>query len=974
MVYLFFDTETSGLMKMDFKGNTRKKGYPDPKSSLSSYDSCRLVSICWLVSRREKIMEQAYFIIRPDHQFLISEESTKIHGITQEQAESEGNSLSNVLLSFVDALHRVDSIIGHNVDFDYHVLYAELIRANMYEAADILTTKKRICTMLVGRQYLGVDKYPKLTELYFNIFNKELTNAHDALADTMACFKCFLHMCPHDKGVFFLNNKKITLTKEQVDVVYENPEDNILVFACAGSGKTLTMLARIQWLLESKNAKDPSEIMLMTFTWDAAQDMKKKLTGLLGYEPTGMKLGTIDGISKCFLETYSTDNQLRNVGELSLDFYSLLQSSPFVAKHIRYLFVDEIQDINETQFKIIKTLHDRCGMKVFAVGDDAQNIYGFRGSNVKHMQNMSKLFPQMKIKYLSINFRSTSGIVSAANSCLARMKTILSEDRPIMTSFMNDDSTHGPIVKYCGPDNQTQVNFIIRKIQLLTSGQHAIPLHEIAILCMKNKALFKIEEGLIKNNINCTCLERKTNNNGRIQKSKDAVCLSTIHKAKGMEWRIVFIINMSEPVNDIDELDSEEQRRLFYVGITRAREGLMITYCAPVFSPRVIKFISETKEDKVWTFKGMNSECFSSKSNYKTNSCSYLPPITITNALQFFRGETYNYLRNNTDWIPEFQVLSEENNQNPRSNETDLLFKYAWLFWCVTYSNSKDNICNMTMDARRVLSSDPPLDNDKFMIFKRYEGNLKQEWGIVDPFPPSKHVIQERDRMYYNEIKNDMLNRSIRWNLEDPSLISLTNNDDAYPKEFINRIKETLHNFDDETKIYEKMWDLCVCHTAIRDYRRRMVFQTSQSYDQLRSSIIEKNHKHLINITRWCKELSGSWESVHVDYPHPWKGRLVNDNICLWAKEKHTEDWSVYVPLNEEEIFDVSSLFKAHLYALLSSSNEKYKNTRWCYLVDLHKICTTGRLYVYDIWQKYDMDELRQQLCEFVLKHSNKPY
>ena len=90
-------------------------------------------------------------------------------------------------------------------------------------------------------------------------------------------------------------------------------------------------------------------------------------------------------------------------------------------KRFKYILIDEFQDINSIQMKVINLMLDReCN--IFAVGDDDQSIYKFRGSNPKIMLSFMEMFPDATIIKLNINYRSTPNIIEAANKLIVNNK------------------------------------------------------------------------------------------------------------------------------------------------------------------------------------------------------------------------------------------------------------------------------------------------------------------------------------------------------------------------------------------------------------------------------------------------------------------------------------------------------------------------------------------------------------------------
>lgn len=121
-------------------------------------------------------------------------------------------------------------------------------------------------------------------------------------------------------------------------------------------------------------------------------------------------------------------NRCRISGAMDFDdllFYTnvLLRDHPEVLDYYReyfeYVLVDEYQDTNFAQHLIVRQLCSSHG-HLCVVGDDAQSIYSFRGANIRNILDLRKSFPSLEIFKLEQNYRSTSNIVDAANSLIAR--------------------------------------------------------------------------------------------------------------------------------------------------------------------------------------------------------------------------------------------------------------------------------------------------------------------------------------------------------------------------------------------------------------------------------------------------------------------------------------------------------------------------------------------------------------------------
>jgi DNA polymerase III epsilon subunit-like protein len=196
-MYLFFDTETTGL-PADWKA---------PQSNLRNWP--RLVQIAWLQYdvKGTRIAERDY-IIRPEG-FTIPEEASRIHGISTERAIREGVDLKKVLEEFSGFIDVSSLIVADNMDFDEKIVGAEFLRVGI---KNNLMNTGRICTMKESTDYCKIPgnyghKWPKLSELHMRLFNHEFEEVHDASADIAACAKCFWEL--KKRGVIDNLNQKL---------------------------------------------------------------------------------------------------------------------------------------------------------------------------------------------------------------------------------------------------------------------------------------------------------------------------------------------------------------------------------------------------------------------------------------------------------------------------------------------------------------------------------------------------------------------------------------------------------------------------------------------------------------------------------------------------------------------------------------------------------------------------------------------
>ena len=184
-MYLFFDTETTGLPKVSSRPAAATDNWP------------RMVTVAWaLFSNDGQALSSMQFHILPDG-FTIPPAATAIHGITTEQAMQKGIALNSALHMFSGIAAEASILVAHNFNFDYNVLKSEMLRCGL---PDGFSNKQFICTMKSTVKYCAIPstgkgfKYPTLAELYYNLFKSQIPIAHSALADTLCCAKCFFEL------------------------------------------------------------------------------------------------------------------------------------------------------------------------------------------------------------------------------------------------------------------------------------------------------------------------------------------------------------------------------------------------------------------------------------------------------------------------------------------------------------------------------------------------------------------------------------------------------------------------------------------------------------------------------------------------------------------------------------------------------------------------------------------------------------
>lgn len=183
-MYLFFDTETTGLPK---KWNA-------PANDLGNWP--RLVQIAWILyDKNGKNVCDKEYVIKPEG-FEIPKESSDVHGITTDFALKRGRSLEKILREFSFSMSLSKYLIAHNMSFDEKIIEAEFIRKKIQKS---LFEPQKICTKDISTNFCKIPgsygyKWPSLAELHMKLFGRGFDDAHDAMVDVEACAKCFFEL------------------------------------------------------------------------------------------------------------------------------------------------------------------------------------------------------------------------------------------------------------------------------------------------------------------------------------------------------------------------------------------------------------------------------------------------------------------------------------------------------------------------------------------------------------------------------------------------------------------------------------------------------------------------------------------------------------------------------------------------------------------------------------------------------------
>lgn len=278
--------------------------------------------------------------------------------------------------------------------------------------------------------------------------------------------------------------------------------------------------------------------------------------------------------SLCFsIDSYMKINGLRDYSDQIVHCIDFFKKNRELVPKFEHVMVDEFQDVNSSQIALLDLLNP---INLFCVGDPRQSIFGWRGSKIKYILNFEERFPDCEIITLSTNYRSSRQIVSLIN------KSIESSRLPELKNFREHDANLHLVNL---ESEEQEINFIISKILDIK-----IPRNEIFVLARTNRLISEISQRMKLRGMRHLV---KTEETGREEEAAiDEVTLATVHSIKGLEADTVFVagctgINFPCKASDhpivelvrVDDYDKEEEeRRLFYVALSRAKNSLYLTY------------------------------------------------------------------------------------------------------------------------------------------------------------------------------------------------------------------------------------------------------------------------------------------------------------------------------------------------------------------------------------------------------------
>jgi len=263
----------------------------------------------------------------------------------------------------------------------------------------------------------------------------------------------------------------------QTEIVAAPDEGNRLVLAGPGSGKTRVVVHRCAYLLRVRRV-DPRGILVVCFNRGAALELRRRLVDLVGEDARGVTVQTYHGLAMR-LTGCSFAERLEGRADVGADLETLIPRAcdllegrteiPGIEPDAlrdrllagyRHILVDEYQDIDADQYRLISAVAGRTReegkLTLLAVGDDDQNIYGFRGANVAYIHRFREDY-QAEVHHLVENYRSSGHIVAAANALITHNRDRMKTDRPIRVDGRRRKDPPGGRWEACDPVTRGRV-------------------------------------------------------------------------------------------------------------------------------------------------------------------------------------------------------------------------------------------------------------------------------------------------------------------------------------------------------------------------------------------------------------------------------------------------------------------------------------------------------------------------------------
>lgn len=375
----------------------------------------------------------------------------------------------------------------------------------------------------------------------------------------------------------------MSYTEEQLRYINYDKKTHTKLLACAGSGKTRCIIARISKLIENNMYKH-DEILMLTFSRLTRDDFIEKIKSYGGLfdEPSHIAniVNTIDSFAKKIIDQDNTVDvsllSYKLMKYLETEDIELLRENQELTK-IKIIFIDEAQDLNEIQNNIFCHMRNRLGIIINMVGDPNQNIFQFRNSSDKYLREFTG-----EVFELTHNFRSHQSVVNFSKYLRPFEENDIichkgpNECEPLMMFYEDEGILEMNILDILEEARKRNIDMSEFAILAPTRGRmrgggksHG--------LCFVTNILYKA--GIRFKQFYEESVDETGGNGIKYAPTQGHVNVLTYMGSKGLEWNYVIIIDANACLINKRQFNEEKHKSdqyLLYVACSRAVQNMYI--------------------------------------------------------------------------------------------------------------------------------------------------------------------------------------------------------------------------------------------------------------------------------------------------------------------------------------------------------------------------------------------------------------
>ena len=763
-----------------------------------------------------------------------------------------------------------------------------------------------------------------------------------------------------------ISGKHIIPDTEQSRLICAPPQSNLRVIAGAGTGKTTAIACRIKYLLDHHTT--PDRLLVLTFNVDAKNNLIHTIDQIMGF-PIKMEIRTIDSFCAKLCnsnnehdtmdtaDTVDTVDTVDTMDAMEIDktaSTSVARSykeygvcarricaeyGGAIASQYRYVFFDEFQDVDEDQFHILKSLATN-GCTLTVIGDDMQNIYQFRGSDNYWIINFDQQIANVSTYLITTNYRSTPCIVGLANHTVQYNRTRLDK------KMVARSSQSTPIDLQLYGTRHDKYIAIIKQITVYQS--QGIGYRDIAVIARNALELKLIEAEMEKAHIPyCARIRDKyTKDYDRtVANQMDQITLTTIHSAKGLEWMVVFMVDLCDknfPSHTNNGLvNIEEERRLFYVAVTRAKKHLH--FCASDNDIPLSRFLDEVHDHFV-VQKYYKKTIPKGLYGYHDTNMS-IKQYEVTCQIAKLSGRQL-------DWMGKQKYIPRIRCKTTNMFDTQIRFideirekqyEADYALYCDLYMTRELMIKNGQQLADRsceLILNHINLTEPQRTLVKKYG------LGVSDKQIVSTRQIEPIDMVAMEQLIGTIQSRvSLIWSDRDTMQFLQNIETNSYiPRTFIDRMRQSYRQYQDPTIPSAQMLDALYVVSLgrrIHDKRMRLI------YRDIRRLYVANNIEAMGRMDMYLQMIRGSTQQCKIGVGKIYEGYVLGGEIDLIDVTGHT---IVDIKCSEQE------MSKEWLVQLLVYYALYMDNPTHCYEIRKLAIINvfSGKYYEFVVPKNYD--------------------